>query len=1149
MNTPLRYLLLICMLMNGFYAAAQTQVNSRSGKKTQEKTSQPLEVLDLEFYQVTYMAAVKEIADVFQVGLTINADLMPQGKVSKTLKTVTLQEALNLLFQNTEVAGYVSNNETIMLKERSDPQEIVRGNVTDEEGNPLPGVNVLVKGTSQGTVTDIDGNFSIDEQNEQNVLVFSFVGYVSKEIQIGQQNTINVQLATDAKSLNEVVVVGYGTQKKVNLTGSVEHVSSEVIEERPITNLAQGLQGVVPNLNITFPSGQPGQGAQYNIRGITSINGGEPLILIDGIPGDPNLINPKDIASVSVLKDAASAAIYGARAAYGVILITTKSPEKGKIQVQYSANFATKTPTVLPQAVTDTYTSMSLYNDAYRGYSGQDVLTAEELEYAKQRSENPSLPAVVVEENSSGKEYKYFGNTDWFDEMYQNNSSQMQHNVAISGGDEKLSYYLSGSYFNQQGSFKYNPDVYKRYNFRAKLNAQLNDWLSIYDNVMYNRANYDFPTFWGNSVDIWRYVVILGSAQGVPQNPDGSWTFEGFPIGFLRDGGRGFQKDNLLQNTLGFNMSFLDDHWRINGNYTYQNDGYNQNEHYKPIEYSSTPDVISERGISRVVETNTDNYYHVFNVFTEYENQLNNHYYKGMIGFNQELRTFSRSIASRNNLISDLSSLNLATGDRDVAGSASEWALRGIFYRINYSFDDRYLLEFNGRYDGTSRFPQADRFGFFPSVSAGWRISEEEFFAGISPKIQNFKLRASYGVLGNQQIQSNNAGGDFYPYVPRMNTFSPSVIVNGERLFAIGAPGLVSSKLTWEKATTLDFGLDLTLWNQLEFTYDWYQRKTTDMLTQSKALPAVLGTQEPQENAADLRTRGWEVSLKWNNATDLLGKDFSYNLGLVLSDYRAEITRFDNPNNYLGDYYEGQRFGEIWGYQTEGFFQSEEEIKNHADQTEVFRFPNNIAVGDLKFADRNGDGKISMGDNTLENPGDRYVIGNTTPRFSYGLNGGFNWNNLTFSFFFQGIGQRDYYPGGEEAYFWSVYNRYYNTALEHLVGNYWTPENQDAYFPRLKAYIALVDGKELSAPQTRYLQDASYLRLKNITLGYTLPVSFTSRFGIDRFRVYFSGENLWEHTNLIMPVDPESILTNHSWGDGQTYPFQRTYSLGLDITF
>ena len=1058
----------------------------------------------------------------------------------------------------------------------------VRGIVSDSStGDPLPGVNVALRGTSQGSATDDSGRYVLKNVEAGTyVLEATFVGYedvVRRGVAVRVDDTtrINFTLRPTNLDLGEVVVVGYGTEEKANLTGAVDEVEADALESRPITSTAEGLQGRVPNLNITFNDGQPGnREPQFNIRGTNSINGGSPLILIDGVPGNPTLLNPDDIESVTVLKDAASAAVYGGRAAFGVVQIKTKDGSQQKdLQVGYSANVAASTPTILPEAVTDPYTSMRLQNQAYRGYSGVNFYSDEALNYAKARSEDPSMPAVIVEESGGQKIYNYYGSTDWFDQLYRSSSRSTRHNVSVSGGEEGVGYYLSGSYLRRGGIFEYNADNYNRYTFRGKVNFDLTPWLTLRNNLTYNRGDYDYPafnTFFDSggleSVNnLLGAISIIGRATAVPKNPDGTWTLSGSQIGFLQDGGRGLQRRTLLQNKVGVDIDLLGDRLRLRSSYAYQEDGYDTSELYKRVPYKGgsffggpTPAYTDYAGVSRALETNADNFRHVINAYIEYDDQFGRHNVDATVGANQELRTRKRTTARKDELVSSqLGTLNLAVGNSLLNEQQSEWALRGVFYRLQYDYDGRYLVEFNGRYDGSSRFPEGDRYGFFPSVSAGWHISEEPFADGLAPVLSNLKLRASYGSLGNQQVSP-------YPYIPTMPASRTNTIINGEKLVGVSAPSLVPRNLTWETVSTLDFGLDLSLLaGRFDLTADWYRRSTTDMLTKSRTLPAVLGAEEPRENAADLRTNGWELSLGWTDSHEVFGRSLQYSIGAVLSDYKTTITRFDNPNGYLGDFYEGQTLGEIWGYTTEGFFQSEEEYRQHADQSDLVRFPDREGVGDIKLKDRNGDGVVGPGEYTLEDHGDLSVIGNSKPRYRYGFDASVSLAGVEVSAFFQGIGERDFYPTDEAAYFWSVYNRYYNTPVQHLVGDHWTPENRDAYFPRLKSYEALGSGSGdnaenpagiLAAPQTRYLQDASYLRLKNLTVAYTLPSRFTESFGAKQLRLYFSGENLWKYTGLRMPTDPELLMTSDGGPattrpNGQKYPIQRSYSVGVDLRF
>jgi TonB-linked SusC/RagA family outer membrane protein len=1034
----------------------------------------------------------------------------------------------------------------------------IHGTVTNAaDSTPVTNATVEARNSSTGQVfratSRADGQYVLENLPVEGTYVVSarMLGYgpasrANLSVVLGQILSEDFRLVKQAALLTgvDVVAVGYGTESARNLTGAVATVTPERLEDRPITSLTRGLQGVSPNLNIVFDNGQPGSAGRYNIRGTTSINGGSPLILVDGVSSDPELLNPADIESISVLKDASSAAIYGARGAFGVILITTKKGRTAKPRTTYSANLALAEPTTMPKVVTDPYTAMSIYNTAFKAYAGVDQFSQADLDYAKQRSANPSMPAVVVQQSTAGDTYKYFSNTDWFHELYQDHHPVSQHSLTVSGAKDDLRYYLSGGLLDERGVFRYATDVYKKYNFRANLDFPVKSWLTLNNNLNYSQGDYDYPSLWGSSTDVWRYLAVTANGYLPATNPDGTWTGTGAYIGAFRDGGRGLNRNRLLQDKVSTQAAFLDGRGHISADYTFQMDGSNSRVHYEQTPFSSKPGVTSYLGIDQGVDGNAENYYHTINLFADYAQSFGSHELKGMVGFNQELRTFDSFSATANTLVGGLDALRLAVGQETNDGTASAWALRGVFYRLNYNFAGKYLLELDGRYDGTSRFPKEDRFGFFPSASAGWRVSDEPFFAPARRYITDLKLRTSYGTLGNQSVAT-------YAYIPTMAASTASVIVNGQRPIVVGTPGLVSPQLTWEKATTFDVGTDAKfLSDRLSLVFDWYRRNTTDMLTRGRTYPATLGAAAPNENAADLSTKGWELSLDWHSGIGaLLGSPVKFGLGGILSDNQSKITKFDNPTNFLGDYYVGEQLGEIWGYETEGFFTSAEDIANHANQDLVERFPQLRQVGDLKFRDLNGDGIISPGDNTLSNPGDRRIIGNKTPRYSYGITSDLAWKSFSVSAFLQGVGKMDYYPGAETSYFWSIYNRPYNTVLEHIVGNYWTPDNPNAYFPRLKGYIALVDGKDLSAPQTRYLQDASYLRLKNLTVGYDLPAKLTSRYGIDRIHVYLSGENLGLHTNLRIPVDPELLMIAHSQGDGSKYPMQRSYSFGTNFTF
>jgi TonB-linked SusC/RagA family outer membrane protein len=547
----------------------------------------------------------------------------------------------------------------------------------------------------------------------------------------------------------------------------------------------------------------------------------------------------------------------------------------------------------------------------------------------------------------------------------------------------------------------------------------------------------------------------------------------------------------------------------------------------------------------QLTERTYTNHYHVINAFANYEKHWGRHNLKAMVGFNQELQQYKNVQARGGELLSEsLNDLNFSTTAAPrIEGGASEWAIRGGFYRLNYDYAGKYLVEASGRYDGTSRFPEKSRFGFFPSFSAGYRISEETFFDPLKVAVSNLKIRYSYGSLGNQDVSN-------YAYVSEMATRTPSWLQNGSNIRAVGEPAPVASTLTWETAVTNNAGVDADFLNsRLSLTADFYIRDTKDMLMEGKQLPAVFGANEPKENAADLRTKGYEISLTWRDKLKVAGKPFAYNITAIFSDASAKITKFDNPAGLISGYRVGQELGEIWGYRFDGFFATDEEAQEYAQKVNM----NNVAyhrearqAGDLKILDLNDDNIISSGAGTVENPGDREIIGNTTARYSYGLSAGLNWNGIDIYVLLQGIGQKHWYPSGESSMFWGPYSRAYASFIPaDFQEKIWSPDHPDAYYPRLIGYLAT--GSELSQSNDMYLQDVAYCKLRNLTIGYTLPNFLLGKVGIDRLRVYVSGDNIFTWTKLDNNyVDPEETMV---YSDARTYPMGKTYSLGIEISF
>lgn len=1047
----------------------------------------------------------------------------------------------------------------------------ITGTVNDNENKPLPGVNVFIKGAKVQAVTDLDGKFTLPNVDEKATIVFSFIGFMTKEVAVGNKAILDVKLEADAKTLNETVVVGYGVQKKANLTGAVDQVRSDALQNRPIPNLTQGLQGALPNLNIRMQDGKPTQSPSYNIRGATSIGqGGSALILIDGFEGDPALLNPNDVESVSILKDAASAAIYGARGAFGVVLITTKKAEKGRTSVAFSTNYAVKSPLQTPDFVTDGYLWSKMFAEAFVNGDGAFPQNANKtqkfsqayLDEFKRRKES-GQPYNQVEVNPTTGEYTYYGSTDWYGELYKKNTAAIENNLSISGGGEKTSFLLSGRLLDQDGLFKYNSDDYDMKNLRARGTVQVFPWLSVENNADFSVMKYHNPINVGEGGGIWRNIADEGHPTVPMLNPDGSLTFTGaYTVGDFYYGKNGIDtKRQVFRNITGFRTNFFDNKFRVNADLTFRNTNNNTNTRRVQVPYSTGLGQLASVGTTTndLSFDQRETQYIATNVYAEFENTFKeNHYLKLMAGYNYEQSTYNRLAVQRNGIIfEDAKDLNLALGQAITTGGGYEqWAIMGAFSRLNYSYKDRYLVEVNARYDGSSKFPSNQRYGFFPSVSAGWRINQEPFWKVSNDLVSDLKIRASYGSLGNGNINS-------YVYQELFNISQAPGILSGVRPQTTRQPDVLPDGITWETSTTTNVGLDLgMLSNRLTLSTDVYVRNTTDMFTVGLTAPAVFGNTVPKGNYADLRTNGWEASLSWNDRIGNSSKPVKYNVRLTLADNKSKITRYNNPDKLLSDYYVGQVIGEIWGYETEGFFIDQADIDSHAKQSPQMRAsPTNVWFpGDIKLRDLNGDGLINVGNNSAINSGDRRIIGNSAPRYLYSVNLGADWNNFFFSTFFQGVAKQQWYPSTETEMFWGQYNRPYNNIPTFHVGNMWTPENTNAYFPRTMSRAASSNtNRELGVAQTKYLQNVAYLRMKNIQIGYNLPARLISKIGARTAKVFFSGENLFTYSPLykiVKTIDVENAVpadrdlnNNPTNGDGYNYPLLKSYSLGLNIGF
>ena len=1024
----------------------------------------------------------------------------------------------------------------------------ITGTVIDENGMPIPGVTVSVPGTSIGTATNLDGKYSLSVAENASI-VFSFIGFESQTVNVANRSTINITLKEDTQSLDEVVVVGYGTQQKVNLTGAVGVATSERLQNRPIANVAEGLQGVIPNLNIAPRNGDPSQSPSFNIRGYQSINGGSPLILVDNVPMDLNRINPNDIESVSVLKDAAAAAVYGARAAFGVVLVTTKSGKEGKVRVSLNSQVSFGKPILNMDPINDPYRFVQARNLANERTNGRPAYDQDYIDGTKRWSENPT------EENAWGVVdggLRFYGFNNYTDKIMTDFAPSQQHDLSISGGSENANYFVSIGHLNKDGYLNSDRNEnFKRYNILMKAEFKVTDWLTLDEKIVVNSQQSDKPYFYNWDVNI-NTLARVNPLMPI-QFPDlpfyvnqgdretyapyigeyfGGTNF--FP--YLEDGGRSTWTNNDIWLTQGVTLTPAKG-LTIKSNFSYNFFHRSEQDVASKIEIVDTnllaAGLISNgfSGNDFVNEESRYNQYYVFNAYADYKFSLPEvHSLTTMVGFNQEWGNNKFIRAQANTLLTPLiTDLNATTGLQQTYGSSSHVSLRGAFYRVNYIFDERFLLEANGRYDGTSRFPQDSRFGFFPSFSAGWRVSNENWMAGTKNWMDELKIRGSYGTLGNQGL-----GNNYYPYIPTLGTGQSGFMLSaGQRTPFVSAAGLVSPTLTWETVVSQNIGVDFTLFGgKIDASFDVYSRETKDMLMRQQ-YPSILGTGAPQSNAADLKTTGWELALTWK---DRVNDDLNYDVTLALSDWTAEITRFINPEGVISQYYEGQMLDEIWGYETVGIFQTQEAVDNAPDQS---RLGANWKAGDIQYADLNGDGIISPGNNTLSDPGDRRIIGNETPRLSFGLNNNLQWKNFTLNLFFQGIVNRDHWPTSGNWTWFFPFNA--GHVEEYFITDSWSEDNRDAYFAA--PHVSTNDKKNIQR-QSRFLQNAGYIRLKNANLGYNLPAKWMSTIGFQNANIYFAGMNLWEYSPIRKPLDPESI-----YAGAIEYPMQRVYTLGARITF
>ena len=1048
------------------------------------------------------------------------------------------------------------------------------GVVVDAQGQPVPGASVIVKGTTLGTMTDASGQFNIATRSGA-TLEISCLGYAT--VEVAAKANLKIVLQEDSEYLDDVVVVGYGTQKKANLTGAVSTVDvSKTLDSKSTSSVGKALQGAVPGLTILNTSGDINAEPSIVIRGIGTLSNegtSTPLYVVDGVPIDNiSYLNPQDIASISVLKDAASSSIYGTRAAFGVVLITTKSASTiERAVVNYTNNFGWSQATDLPNypTVLEQIKAMKEANDRsgveselFGMYIDSDHFIEMATKWQQKHGGKSGYRKMVF-----GDDYDatgYYADWDVQKIMFNRAAPSQNHTLSVQGTSGKTNYYMSLGYNKDQSIINFNPDKVEKYNATVNVSAQVLDWLQVGARINYSDKNYTHPYMRGGTYQyLWRWGSFFGP-YGYFEEEDGTRYDGRTMIGYRNTAGDCYNRtDNLRLG--GFLKADIVKGLTLNADYTFTN----KTTRYKgvglPATIYNTWSVNPQKSVlstTTFVETDRSFFYnHVANAYLNYQfNLQEDHHFNVMAGANMDKSEYEYLYYERHDIM-DLNMPELALSDSDYSYTHTHTheGSVGFFGRVNYDYKGKYLAEFNIRRDGSSKFPSKDQWGTFMSGSLGYRISDEVFWEPIRPYVNNAKIRASYGEVGNQEVGSN-----MFLETMSKKTNEVNWLGSGSSKYDyFTAPKLVSESLTWETIATTNIGLDLGfLKGDLNVTFDWFQRSTKGMLAPGKALPAVIGAGAAYENAGSLRTRGWELNIDWHH-------DFgAFNLYAIanLSDYKTIVTSWDS-NNFINNNYTGKEYGEIWGFETDRYFPSAADVAASASQVGLETGKFHYGAGDIKFVDQNNDNVIDWGQGTPENHGDLIKIGNTTPRYQYSLRIGGAWNGFDMDLYFQGVGKRNMWT--QSAFvmpFMRGVDAIYSNQTSYVTAEQVATEkiDQSAAFPALYGGGGAARGTISSDivdlgctnyyPQTKYLVNMAYLRLKNITIGYTLPKSLTQKAKIEKVRVYIAANNLVDiiNHNRGTGIDPEINTGVGSYGNavwGRTEPIFRTYSCGLQVTF
>ena len=1049
----------------------------------------------------------------------------------------------------------------------------ITGRVVDKNNEPVIGAYVLVAGTQRGTSTDIDGRYSITAPAD-GTLEFTCIGYKTQEVAVAGRKVIDIILAEDAMLLEDAVVVGYGTQKRANLTGAVATVDvAKTLESKSVTDLGKALQGAVPGLTVLNKNGDIDGEPTITIRGIGTLSNSAastPLYIVDGVPIDNiSYLNTQDIESISVLKDAASTSIYGTRAAFGVVMITTKAgttTEKAKIS--YTNNFGWSRATNLAdydllsrqvKAFNEVNANMGVESELFGIYFDDPKFVSAVDAWEKKHGGKAPYREMVLDDdyylnaNGSGS---YVADWDVVGILFNNAAPSQNHTLSVQGTSGKTNYYMSAGLDRQQGIMTFNPDKITKYTATLNVSSQVKKWLNVGARVNYMNREYDYPYTRGMGLAyVWRWPSNFGPYGTI--NGIDTRTI----IGYRKQAGDAYNCKASLR-IGGFATATLAEGLTINADYTFTN----VTDRYKGVGipltvYNTWGNIVNPSSslvTTSFVETSrafTNGY--TANLYAKYElNLAQDHHFQFMLGTNVDESEYEYLYYENHDVMDPaLPELALTPTFYSYTHRHTHWGSAGFFGRVNYNYADKILLELNGRYDGSSKFPANSRWAFFPSASAGYRISQESFWDPVRPVVSNAKIRASYGVIGNQEVGTNM-------FIATMTKYGTSVNWLGDgtsKLDYFGLPKLVSGDLTWESIATTDIGLDLGFFRgKLNLTFDWFQRDTRGMLAPGQTMPSVLGTSAAYENAGSLRSRGWELNV-----------DYHHNFGKVnvyaianLSDYVTKVTYWKNDAMQLNTTYTGKTYGDIWGFETDRYFTSADDVASSADQSKLENGNFRYGPGDIKFVDQNGDNVIDWGKGTEEDHGDLVKIGNSTPRYQYSFRLGGSWNGFDIDLYLQGVGKRDIwtvsqfvmpYSRGADAIYAGQMNYVSNEQIAS--GNI----DQRADHPRLYGGAGaqgtissniISTGKFNYYPQTRYILNMAYLRLKNVTVGYTIPKNLTGKISIDKIRVYASANNPLDiiNHNRRNGIDPEmNDGSGVSWG--RVNPLMKTYSFGVQVTF